>query len=153
LAVAQKIVVRCPNCGTKNRVDPERAGAAKAKCARCHSPLEIPSSQSAPFLVSDANFQQLVERSPLPVLMEFWSPYCLHCQRLEPVITRLARDAWDRVRVAKLNIDENPATAARYAVRATPTISVLDRGREVDRVEGALNEDQLRYRFWRWLGT
>jgi thioredoxin 2 len=151
MAVAEKVVVRCPNCGTKNRVDPERAAGGRARCARCREQLALPSPQTAPLAVTDATWHDLVERSPIPVLLEFWSPYCLHCQRLEPILNRLATDIWGRLRVAKLNIDENPRTASRYGVRATPTISIIDGARELDRVEGALNEEQLRYRFWRWL--
>jgi thioredoxin 2 len=151
MAVTEKVVVRCPSCGTKNRVDLERASGGRARCARCRQPLALPTRQSEPLVVTDATWHELVEQSPVPVLLEFWSPYCLHCQRLEPVLKRMASDVWERLRVAKLNIDENPSTASRFGVRATPTLSVIDRGRELDRVEGALNEDQLRYRFWRWL--
>lgn len=134
-------------------MDPERAAQAAPRCARCHTPLELPTRQQEPLAITDANVHELVDRSPLPVLLEFWSPYCLYCQRLEPVMHRLATGVSDRLRVAKLNIDENPLTAARYGVRATPTLAILDRGRELDRVEGALTEEQLRYRFWRWLSS
>jgi thioredoxin 2 len=152
MAVASKIVLRCPQCGTKNRVDPERAAATRARCARCRNPLELPAKQKAPLEVTDANVAELVDRSPLPVFIEFYSQYCLYCQRLEPVMDRLAREVSDRVRVAKLDIDKNRLTAARFGVRATPTLAVIDGGRELDRLEGALPEEQIRYRFWRWLG-
>jgi thioredoxin 1 len=67
-------------------------------------------------------------------------------------MARFSRELSGKVRVAKLNIDENKLTAARFGVRATPTLVIVDGGREVDRLEGALPEDQIRYRFWRWLG-
>jgi thioredoxin 2 len=152
MPVASKMVVRCPSCRTKNRVDPAKAAASRARCARCQTPLELPGPQTAPLIVTDANVSEVVDRSPVPVFLEFWSPYCLYCQRLEPVMARFSRELSGKVRVAKLNIDENKLTAARFGVRATPTLVIVDGGREVDRLEGALPEDQIRYRFWRWLG-
>lgn len=148
---AGKVVVRCPSCGTKNRVDLTKAEKAQPSCAKCHAALELPQRQTEPLEVTDANFASMVQKSPVPVLMEFWSPYCLYCQRLEPIMDKLAREVSDRVRVAKLNIDENRITAARYGVHATPTVAVIDRGRMVDKVEGAVPEEQLRYRFHRFL--
>jgi len=141
------------HCGTKNRVDRQRAVAATVRCAKCHETLAIPPLQHEPLTVTDADFDELVDRSPLPVLLEFWSPYCLYCQRLEPIMRTLALQASDRIRVGKLDIDQNRRSAARYQVHATPTLMVLDRGRELDRVEGALTEEQLRYRLHKYLGS
>lgn len=143
--------MRCPSCGSKNRVDLARAEKARPTCAKCHAPLELPQRQTEPLTVTDANFEHTVQKSPVPVLMEFWSPYCLYCQRLEPIMRKLATEVSDRVRVAKLNIDENQITAARYGVHATPTVAVIDQGRIVDKMEGAVPEEQLRYRFYRFL--
>jgi len=148
---AGKVVVRCPSCGTKNRVDLARVAKGRPTCAKCHAPLELPQRQTEPLTVTDANFEDTVQRSPVPVLMEFWSPYCLYCQRLEPTMRKLAGEVSDRVRVAKLNIDENRITAARYGVHATPTVAMIDQGRLMDKVEGAVPEEQLRYRFHRFL--
>lgn len=148
---AQRVVVRCPACDTKNRVDLERAVAAAPRCARCHESLELPALQQSPLQVTDATFAGTVERSPIPVLLEFQSRYCIHCQHLQPVIERMARDVTERLRVATLDIDDNQATAAHYRVSATPTLLVLDRGRELERIEGAVSEDQLRYRLYRYL--
>lgn len=102
-------------------------------------------------VVTDATFVELVERSPLPVLLEFQSPLCIYCQRMRPVIKGLSRTISDRLRVATVDIDQQRAVAARYGVNATPTLLVLDRGREVERIEGAVSEDRLRYRLYRYL--
>lgn len=149
----RRIVVRCSACGTKNRIDLERAAAAAPRCARCHGTLELPARQHSVIEVTDATFPAIVETSPIPVLLEFQSRYCIHCQRLRPLMERLAEDVTDRLRVASLDLDENRATAARYRVNATPTLLVLDRGRELERIEGAVSEDQLRYRLYRYLNA
>ncbi len=150
-AVARQVVVRCPACDTKNRVDPQRAATGSPRCAGCREHLELPSPQGSPLPVTDATFAAVVERSPVPVLLEFKSRTCPHSQRVRPLVERMARDVWDRLRVATLDIDENRVTAGRYRVSATPTFLVLDRGRELDRIEGAVSEDQLRYRLHRYL--
>jgi thioredoxin 2 len=146
------VVVRCSHCGAKNRVDRDKAAKARPRCGRCHESLVIPPLQERPLVVTDANAAELLDRSPLPVLLEFFSPYCLYCRRFEPTFQKLTLELSSRVRMAVTNIEENRATAARYGVRATPTLAILDQGKEVDRAEGLLSEEQLRYRFARYLG-
>ena len=146
------LVVRCPECGAKNRVDRDKAAHARPRCARCHESLLIPPKQEYPIVITDANVREVLDHSPLPVLLEFSSPYCLYCQRFQPTLEKLAREVSDRVRVGITDIETNRMTAARYGVRATPTLLIVDRGKELDRVEGLLTEDQVRYRFARYLG-
>ena len=85
---------------------------------------------------TDATFAADVEGSPLPVLLDLWAPWCGPCHMLAPTIEQLAAEFAGRVRVMKLNVDDNPATAARFNARSIPTLLVLDRGREVDRIVG-----------------
>jgi thioredoxin len=89
-----------------------------------------------PVIVTDVTFANEVERSPLPVLLDMWAPWCGPCRILAPVIEELAAEMEGRVRVAKLNVDENPATAARFRVQSIPTLLLLKEGRELDRIVG-----------------
>jgi thioredoxin 2 len=127
-------LIPCPSCGASNRVPADKlASGLRPRCGRCKSPLSVP---SAPLKVTDATFAAEVEQSPVPVVVDLWAAWCGPCRVLEPVIEELAGELAGRVRFAKLNVDENPATASRFNVRSIPTLLVLRGGREVDRIVG-----------------
>jgi thioredoxin 2 len=127
-------LVRCPSCGVTNRVPLEKIGKGlRPVCGRCKTALAF---ENKPVTVTDANFVAEVERSPLPVLLDMWAPWCGPCVMVAPVIEELAAEMAGRVRVAKLNVDENPATAARFGVQSIPTLLLLKDGRELDRIVG-----------------
>ena len=86
--------------------------------------------------VTDAQFETEVLQSPLPVLIDFWAPWCGPCRVIAPVVEELAGTYGGRLKVVKMNVDDNPATAARFNARSIPTLLVLDRGHEVDRIVG-----------------
>lgn len=127
-------LIRCPSCGATNRVARAKLDAGlRPVCGRCKRPLPV---EVKPVTVTDATFADEVERSPVPVLLDLWAGWCAPCKMLEPVIEQLAAEMRGRVRVAKLNVDENPATASRFEVRSLPTLLALKGGREVDRIVG-----------------
>jgi thioredoxin len=101
--------------------------------------------------VTDASFAQDVERSPLPVLVDAWAPWCGPCHMIAPVIDQLATELAGRVRVVKLNVDDNPRTAARFDLRSIPTLLVLRDGREVDRLVGVQPKQEIARRLERVL--
>jgi len=144
-------LIRCPACGASNRLDPERLGRGRRPiCGRCKNPLPV---DGRPVTVTDATFAAEVERSPLPVLVDAWAPWCAPCRSIAPVIEELAAELAGRIRVAKLNVDENPATASRFGLRSIPTLLVVRGGREVDRMVGALPKHEIAGRLQRLLGA
>jgi thioredoxin 2 len=132
------IHVVCPHCNGLNRVPAARLGE-RPKCGRCHQPLFT----ATPVILNEDNFQRHVEDSDLPVVVDFWAPWCGPCKMMAPVFEQAAAQFDTRLRLAKLNTEEAPALAARYGIRSIPTLIVFRRGREVDRVSGALPPAQL----------
>ena len=93
--------------------------------------------------VTDATFAAEVEQSPVPVVVHMWAPWCGPCRMIAPVIDELAGQMAGRVRFAKVNVDENPATASRFNVRSIPTLLVVKGGREVDRIVGVEPKSEI----------
>ena len=132
--MADPLLIRCPACGASNRVPLEKIKLGlQPVCGRCKSPLP---AETKPVTVTDATFAAAVERSPLPVLLDLWAPWCAPCRAVAPVIEELAREMAGRVRVAKMNVDENPATATRFQVRSIPTLLIFQNGEEKERMVG-----------------
>ena len=88
-------------------------------------------------------FSADVERSPLPVLLDLWGAWCGPCQMIAPVIEQLAKEMAGRIRVAKLNVDENPVTAERFHIRSIPALLILKSGQEIDRIVGAQPKSEI----------
>lgn len=100
----------------------------------------------APVAVTDATFDQEVMRSPLPVVVDFWAPWCGPCRMVAPALDKLAREWSGKAKIAKVNVDENPMIAGRFGVSGIPTMLVVKNGKIIDRWTGALPEPALRGR-------
>ena len=139
--MADPALIRCPTCGATNRAPLERLRQElQPICGRCKNPLPI---DGRPVTVTDVTFAAEVERSPVPVLLDLWAPWCAPCRMVAPVLEELAQEMAGRVRVAKLNVDENPATARRFQVRSMPTLLVLKGGKEIDRIIGVQPKGEI----------
>lgn len=148
--MADTEMIRCPACGVTNRVPREKLEQGlEPVCGRCKSPLL---ESGKPIVVTDASFAAEVERSPLPVLVDMWAPWCGPCRMVAPVVEQLAAETGGRLRVAKMNIDENPVTAQRFNIRSIPALLVFRGGLEVDRIIGAQPKSAIAQRLERFLG-
>lgn len=137
-AAASPLHIPCPQCAAVNRV-PESRLEAGPVCGRCGATL----FPDQPVTVGDGDFARQVERCDLPVVVDFWAGWCAPCQTMAPVVEAAARNLRPRVRVAKLEVEQNPETARRFGIRSIPTIVLFRAGRELDRVAGAMQANQF----------
>ena len=135
-------IIVCPQCGAKNRIPRDRAGD-RARCGKCRAPLPAVPFPSAPVEVFDWNFQNEILNFPGPVLLEFYAPWCGYCQRLAPILDQVAAEYAGRVKIAKVNIDQNPASASKYQIRSTPSLFFFKNGTLVDQVLGAVPKGEI----------
>ncbi len=94
--------------------------------------------------LTDANFEQTVNQTAEPVLVDFWAEWCGPCRRLAPTVDELANDYTGRIVVGKMNVDENPATPMRFSIRGIPTLLLFKGGQLVEQVVGLADKDQLK---------
>ena len=139
--MSDQLLIRCENCRANNRVPREKMReGAKPVCGRCRQPLSF---RPHAVTVTDATFSEEVEHSPLPVLVDMWAPWCGPCRMVTPIVEELAAELAGRMRIAKLNIDDNPATANRFGIESIPALLVFQNGREIDRIVGAQPKQEI----------
>jgi thioredoxin len=114
-------------------------------------PTPEPASTGEPLVVTDATFERAVLKSDRPVLVDFWAPWCGPCRMIAPHLDTLARELGNQAVIAKLNVDENPATAGHYGVQGIPTLLIFKHGQVVDKIVGAQPAQVLRQRLQRQL--
>jgi thioredoxin 2 len=125
--------VVCPHCHTTNRVAPAALGDAPT-CGKCHQPLFT----GHPLALDEAGFERHVSRSQLPVLVDFWAPWCGPCRQMAPQFEAAAQQLEPHVRLVKVNTEEAQALGAKLSIRSIPTLALFVDGREVARQPGAM---------------
>ncbi len=128
------VLIACPQCGQTNRIAFDKLGHA-ARCGQCKSAVD---ATSVPLEVGRAaDFDQLVEQSAVPVVVDYWAPWCGPCRMVAPELEKVARRASGRLLVVKVNTDALSDLGQRYGIRSIPTLAVFADGREVTRTAGA----------------
>jgi thioredoxin 2 len=134
----ESVQIPCASCLSVNRV-PYRRLADGPKCGRCKSPLFA----EHPTQLDDASFQKYVDASELPVVVDFWAPWCGPCLAMAPQFEAAARASAGKTLFAKLDTERAQQVAARFGIRSIPTLILFQGGREVARQSGAMSERQI----------
>lgn len=128
----------CPDCGAINRVPEERL-AQNPKCGKCSAAL----LDGKPLELGAANFARFLAKNDMPVVVDFWAPWCGPCKMMAPVFSQVAAELKTRFRFVKVNTEVEQALAQQFAIRSIPTLAMFRNGVEVDRVAGAMDAGNL----------
>jgi thioredoxin 2 len=128
----------CPHCNAINRVAATRLGDAP-KCGQCHAPLFT----AHPVELTAASFRRHLQHSGIPLLVDFWAPWCGPCKAMAPQFAQAAGTLEPRVRLAKVNTDSEQSLAGEFQIRSIPTMILFQGGRELARQSGSLGASQI----------
>jgi thioredoxin 2 len=136
--MSEAIHITCPACNSVNRVRPERLDD-RPKCGQCRQPL----FSGKPLELTGGRLDSILKNTDVPVLVDCWAPWCGPCRAFAPVFEQAARQLEPKLRLAKLNTEQEPAAANRWGIRSIPTLILFKGGQEVQRIAGALPLPQL----------
>lgn len=138
----ETVIVKCSECGAKNRVF-KALLKDQGKCGKCHATLKTIPYYDYVVETTDRTFGTEALSFPGPVLTEFYSDTCGYCHMLTPILQQLAKEYMGRLKITKLNIDRNPATASKYQIMSTPIMILFDEGKELHKMTGALQKGEI----------
>jgi thioredoxin 2 len=140
--MSESLHIVCPHCDTINRVPPEKlvaAGPGGGRCGQCHEAL----FDGHPVALDTARFERHLAKSEVPLLVDFWAPWCGPCRAMAPEFERAAAALEPALRLVKVNVDEEPALAQRFGISGIPALVLALHGRELARTAGARSAAQL----------
>jgi thioredoxin 2 len=137
-ATDDKVQAACAHCGALNRFPYARRNDDPT-CGKCKQKV----FPRAPVVGTDATWRAVVEESPIPVLVDFWAPWCGPCRTVAPVLEQIARERGGRLKIVKVNVDENPRIASLHGIRSIPALKLFRGPLELDQQVGALPKDAL----------
>ena len=140
--MSQSLIVVCPHCHSPNRVPQDRL-AEGGSCGKCKGALFA----GEPVELDESSFARHINRSEVPVVVDFWAPWCGPCRQMAPAFAQVTKELEPRYRLAKVNTEEQQSLAARYNIRSIPTLAVFRGGREIARQAGAMDAASLK----RWI--
>jgi thioredoxin 2 len=136
--MSSSLHIVCPHCGAVNRIPAARLGEAP-RCGKCHDALFV----AHPLELTSANFQRHIERNDIPVVVDFWAPWCGPCKMMAPAFEQAAARLEPVVRLAKLNTEAEQGIGAQFGIRSIPTLVVFRNGREIVRQPGAMGAPDI----------